>query len=147
MQNVSGYGLRGNLVASRTFPNGFDLSEFADDADPLDFPNKKIADGKSNLNGGLVIWTIAGPTMVTISVIPGSEDDQNLAILFAANNPGAGKRPVGDVCQLTMIYPDGSQKQATNGAIVEGPPGTGVASSGRQKSKTYSFMFENDTGS
>ena len=143
MQDISGYGSSVNLVASLTFPQGFDITEFADDADPFDTPDMKIGDGKVGLNGTLLTWTTATALMVAVSVVPNSIDDNNLAILFEANRAGKGKAPVRDVITLTQILPNGSQQQFAPGKIVEGPPGPSISSAGRFKSKTYKFIFEN----
>lgn len=147
MQDVSGYGSSLNIVASRTFPAGFDVTEFADDADPFDTPDIKVGDGKVGLNGTLITWTNANVMIVAVSVVPGSVDDQNLQILLEANRAGKGKLPVKDEITLTQILPNGKQTQFAPGKITDGPPGDSISSAGRIKSKTYKFMFENKSGS
>lgn len=143
MQDVSGYGTRIDISANRSFPEGFGVTEFADDADPINTPDNKVADGKMGLNGSLITWSTANAVMLDISVVPNSEDDQNLAILLENNRPGLGKAPVQDIVFATIIWPDGSQDQFGPGRIMEGPPAKSVASAGRLKSRTYKFMFEN----
>jgi len=80
---------------------------------------------------------------VVISVIAGSDDDINLAILADNNRVGKGKFPVQDTITLTKVFADGSIEVYANGVITNAPIGTGVASAGRLKTKTYSFAFEN----
>lgn len=142
MADISGFGLTIRVVASVTFPQGFDVTAFADDADPFDLPSLQIADKAMGVNGDLLKWSKANPVLTTIGVIPGSEDDLNLGILLEANRPARGKQPAGDVVNLVGIYPDGTSKQLNNGFITDGMPGTSVSSAGRQKSKTYAFAFE-----
>jgi hypothetical protein len=141
--NISGYGLQVSVRASITFPSGFTVTQFADDADPFDFPSIQVADKAMGLNGDLVTWSTANPLIVTINVIPGSDDDRNLATLLEANRAGKGKIPARDVITMTATYPNNTTKQITNGAITDGLPGNAVASSQRLKSKSYSFAFEN----
>ena len=141
--NISGFGTRVVLIASETFPAGIEISQFADDADPIDFPNLTVADKAMGLNGDLVSWNSANPIETTLNVIPGSEDDVNLGILLEANRAGRGKASVQDNITLTRILPDGTQKTLTNGIITEGMPANSVSSAGRQKSKPYMFAFEN----
>jgi hypothetical protein len=141
-QDVSGFGLVIQLVASSTFPAGVTLSQFADDADPFDLPSVNIGDSAMGLNGDLVKWSKANPIKITINVIPGTEDDQNLAVLFDANRVGRGRSSAQDNITVTGIYPDGQAITLTNGLITDGMPGSGVASAGRLKSKPYQFTFE-----
>lgn len=142
MQDISGFGLRLVVKASSTFPAGFPVTQFADDADPFDLPSIQIRDKAMGLNGDLTVWGKATPTEITISVIPGSNDDKNLAILFDANRVSRGKRPARDKVTIVAVYPDGSTVTATPGVMTDGPPGKSVASAGRMKSHAYKFTFE-----
>lgn len=141
--DVSAFGFRLRLVASKTFPAGIDITQFTDDADPFDFPSQQIADTSMGVNGDLITWSKANPLKTTVNVIPDSDDDKNLSVLLEANRPGRGKLPAGDIITLTALYPNGSTKTATSGVITDGTPGTAVAGSGRRKSKSYAFAFEN----
>ena len=145
MQNISGFGLRVNIRASISFPVGFDVTEFADDADPFDSPESTVAESAMGLNGDLIVYNNANPLIKTISVITGSESDQNLSALFEANRAGRGKNPVQDIITLTAVFPDGRTEVYSPGAITTGNSGQSVASSGRKKSRTYGFTFENMT--
>lgn len=146
MQNISGFGLADTIVASKTFPVGLYLTEYADDTDPLDIPSIQIADKAMGLNGDLVIWSKPQPINLVLSVVPGSFTDINLAILLEANRVGRGKIGARDVIQMTVSYPAGNFITLTNGAITDGPPASSVSSAGRLKSKSYSFTFENRIG-
>lgn len=143
MQDVSGFGLKARLVASLTFPSGFDVTAFADDADPFDVPSIQIRDKAMGLNGDLIAWSKAMPILAALALIPGSEDDLNMAVLFEANRVGKGKTGARDVITLTVSYPDGTVWTAAPGVITDGMPGRGVASAGRVKTNVYQFAFEN----
>lgn len=143
MNDISGYGLRIQLVASLTFPAGINLTQFADDTDPLDMPSQQIRDKAMGVNGDLITWSRANPLVMNTGVIPGSEDDRNLAVLFEANRTGRGKAGARDVITATIIYPDGSTVTLVQGVITDGMPGKGAASAGRLKTNTYAFAFEN----
>ncbi len=146
MINISGFGLKGNLVASNTFPIGIILTQFADDLDPLDIPALTIADTAMGLNGDLVPWSKANPIKLTLGMIPGSNDDLSLSVLLEANRVGKGKIGARDIITLALFYPNNDFVTFINGVITEGTPGTAVASAGRMKSKPYSFAFENKVG-
>lgn len=142
MQDISGFGAKVRVVATNTFPQGFDLSQFADDTDPFDIPSMQIADKAMGLNGDLVTWSKATATEVTLAVLPGTEDHDNLAALFEANRTSKGKASVRDVITVTVAYPDGKTKTFQGGRMTDGPAGTSLASSGRLKTSSYKFVFE-----
>lgn len=143
MNDISAFGLRVQLVASETFPSGVSLTQFADDTDPFDIPSIQIRDKAMGVNGDLITWGKATPIGITLGIVPGSDDDNNLAVLFESNRVGKGKLGARDVIALTAIYPDGTTLSLTQGVVTDGMPGSSAASSGRLKSKTYAFTFEN----
>ena len=142
MQDVSATGFTLVLKASQTFPNGFTISEVADDADPFDIPAVEIASTAMNVNGDLVTWSSPQPMSATINVIPASEADKNLSILWDANRAARGKRHARDIITLVASYPDGSTKTFSEGKMTSGMPGGSVASGGRIKSNAYVFAFQ-----
>lgn len=142
-ENISGFGLKVVVVASTTFPAGITITQFADDSDPFDLPELTIGDTGMGLNGDLVVWAKATPIDIKLAVVPNSPDDVNLAILFEANRVAKGKAGARDVITLTGVYPDGTVKIFRQGMILTGIPSNAIQSSGRMKSKTYGFKFEN----
>lgn len=142
MQNVSGFGYKLILKASITFPTGIQITQFADDADPLDFPTQQIADKGMNVNGELVVHSMANPIDFTLNLIPDSRDDRNMAILFDANRPVKGKQIVQDVITVVGIYPDGTTVTLSPGLCMQGSVASGLSSNGKKKSKEYQFAFE-----
>lgn len=146
MNDISGFGLKVQMIASVTYPIGIVVTEFADDTDPFDLPSLQIADTAMGLNGDLISWSKANPIKVTLSVIANSISDDLLAILLEANRVGRGKTGARDIITMTGIYPSGSFITLSNGIITNGMPGNGVASAGRLKTKTYEFAFENKIG-
>ena len=142
MQDVSAIGFTLVLKASQTFPSGFTISEVADDADPFDIPAVEIASTAMNVNGDLVTWSSPQPMSATVNVIPASEADKNLSILWDANRAARGKRHARDIITLVASYPDGSTKTFSEGKMTSGMPGGSVASGGRIKSNAYVFAFQ-----
>lgn len=143
--DISGFGLKVQITASKTFPSGFTVTQFADDADPFDLPEVTIAEVAMGLNGDMISWSKANPLMPKLAIVPGSDDDRNLSILFEANRVGKGKTSALDVITMVGVYPNGDTITFTEGKILAGPPGKAVASSGRFKSNAYGFGFENKT--
>lgn len=141
---VSGYGLVVQIVASRTFPGGVTITSFADDADPFDLPSLQIADKAMGGNGDLIGWQKPQPIVVSLSVIPNTQSERLLSVLFETNRVGRGKLAVFDLITMTGIYQDGRTITLTNGFLTDGMPGLSVSSAGRLKTKTFSFAFENE---
>ncbi len=139
--NITGFGVVATIIASNTFPTGLPISQFADDADPILINDVRIADTAMGLNGDLMAWNKAIPLPITLNVIPGSDDDRNLQILADANRVSQGKNAAADVISITIIYPDSQTVILTGGIITDAAFGRGIQSSGRQKTKSYSFMM------
>ncbi|KMJ46895.1 hypothetical protein AB204_00960 [Xenorhabdus khoisanae] len=142
MYDVSATGLSLVIQASTTFPSGITITQFADDADPLDLPAVDIAQTGMDINGNLNYWSTPTPQTITINVLAGSEEDENLAILLEANIAKRGRRHAGDIITLVASYGDGSTTTARNGKITNGSRGNSAASAGRLKSKQYTFVFQ-----
>jgi hypothetical protein len=142
MENIGGFGLSIDLVASVTYPSGITITQFADDADPFDSESIPIADKAMGLNGDLLVWSKPTPLPISISVVPGSDDDLNLAALADANRVGKGKISARDVISISCIYPDGTPLNLPVGVMTDAPTTPSIQSSARMKSQTYKFAFE-----
>lgn len=145
-QDVSGFGLIVRIVADTTYPTGINISQFADDSDPIDMSAVQVADSAMGLNGDLVAWAKAAVLPVVLNVIPGSPDDISLQILADANRVAQGKIAAYDNITMTVIYPDGSQTTLVQGIITNAMFGKPVSSAGRLKTRAYSFVFQNKVG-
>lgn len=146
VQDVSAFGTLVNIRASNTFPAGFTLTQWADDADPVDSPNVKIGDAAVGVNGDLIVWSKGVPLPMTVNCVPGSDDDRNMQILWESNRVGQGKLSARDIITATIIYPNGTQVTLDTGKIIGGPAAGSVAGAGRLKTKQYDFVFQNRSG-
>ncbi len=142
MEEISVFGLVANVVASNTFPNGFIVSAFADDADPLDSPDLEIADVAMGPNGDGLTWSRPMMIETSMNIIPQSVDDVNLQALVDANRVAKGKTSARDVISIVWNYPNGMKVIASSGKLVTGPVVPAGSSAGRLKSKRYVFKFE-----
>lgn len=142
MINISAFGLKALVKASNTFPSGFNISAFSDDADPLDNPDFVAADTNVALNGDMVVWSRPSGIEISFNVIPTSQDDVNLNVLLEANRVGKGKTGARDVCSVVASFPSGISVSYSKGAIVSGSLNPSVANSGRIKTRRYTFRFE-----
>lgn len=131
-------------VGGGTFPLGINLTAFAQDSDPLDFPAVTIGEASVNLNGDLISNKTPNPMPVTLNIIPGSDDDRNLDILFQSNM--AKRTPEMDTITLICNYPDGTKRAAISGICTSYVPGKGVTGAGKVKSRPYTFTFAEIVG-
>ncbi|CAB4132140.1 hypothetical protein UFOVP138_57 [uncultured Caudovirales phage] len=143
--DIGGFGLVLTIIGSVTFPQGFAVTQFADDGDPFDTPNTDVKNATVGPNGDLISWSKATARLVDINVIPNSDDDANLAALADANRAGVGRFPVNDSITLVALYPDGETVALYGGVITSAPVASSTASSGRKKTKKYSFAFESNS--
>jgi hypothetical protein len=89
------------------------------------------------LNGDLVHWSTAQPLVITLNVIPNSDDDKNLYVLAEANRVAKGKTSARDKITIALTYASGEVRTLSNGVITDAILGNGVASAGRMKTKAY----------
>jgi len=143
MFDLSNNGVSYRFISSIIFPAGFTITEWADDSDPFDLPELEIATPSMNLNGDLIVFSKPEPVLITLNVIPDSDADRNLAIVFEANKSGKGRRQAGDICTLIGVYPNGNTTRLSEGKMISGTPGLGVDSSGKGKTASYKFAFQN----
>lgn len=142
---IGGFGLVITLRASNTFPVFMTLEQLADDADPFDFPEVKVADVAMGLNGDLLTWSKASPLLMQVAVVPESDDDNNCAVLLEANRVGKSKQSARDIITLSGRYPSGKIVTLSNGRITDGMLSNSISSAGRMKSMVYKFAFQNIT--
>lgn len=140
--DISGTGFTLTIKFSNTFPQGVQITAFADDADPWDAPSLDIATAQMNVNGDLISFSAPQALLRTINLIPGSEDDTNLSIAYEANRVGRGKRSARDIVTIVANWPDGSTETLSNGKMTTGMSGKSLASAGRIKSRSYGFAFQ-----
>lgn len=141
MDDISVFGLSGNCVANNTFPNGFQISAFADDGDPLDSPDLAIANTAMGPNGDSVTWSRPEMIEIVINVMVNSADDHNLTALEDANRVAKGKSSAKDIITMIWTYPDGSTVTGSEGKMISGPILSSGSSAGRLKSKRFVFHF------
>lgn len=142
MQNVSATGLKIRLVAIPTFPAGFDITQFADDADPISTDMVDIAAAEAALNGDLVTWSRPNVVSARIGVLPGTDEAKNLDILWSVNRTGKNKLSAQDKISMVINYPNGDVKVLSNGAMLSGPAFDGGSSEGRLNTREYGFAFQ-----
>lgn len=146
MENISGFGTKVTIVAIQSFPQGFSLSKFADDKDPVAIDDIEPIGYQMLYDGGLFAFDKAVPVTVSVSVIPNTDDDINLKILLQTKKGGFRYLPIEDLVSMIISYPNGGTAILTNGTIISGPPADSITQAGRRQSNTYKFAFATFAG-
>lgn len=142
MINISGFGMKAQLVADSTFPSGFTISEWSDETDAVDVAHLTVAEAGYGPNGDMVWWSRVNGIDVTLNVIPDSDSEVNLTALVDANRAAKGKGSAKDSVSLVFTWPDGRIVTCEPGIVVVGDIAPSMANSGRMKTRSYQFKFE-----
>lgn len=139
--NLAANGLSIRIIASTTFPLGFDVKGLADDSDPLTFESVPSVEHYKNINGETAFST--PPVLVKGQVVvwSGSEGDKNLSLINLLNASMNGKAAVVDDLTMIVRYPDGEMITCTLGKITGGALASSVTTSGKKQANTYTFSF------
>lgn len=143
MQDIGGLGSKVTIIAVPTFPQGFTITEFASDSDPIVVDDVEVTNTEVGVNGDVVSWHRATTIPVEISVIPNSESDRNLQILVNANRGAKNKVSLNDDITMSVASADGTIETYTGGKIVSGKIGKSIGSDGKMRTGTYRFVFSN----
>ncbi len=146
MINISGTGTGIVIVALQSFPMGFNLTQFADDIDPLAAEEVEATGFEMLYDGSLFAFDKAAPIMLTVGVIAGSSDDINLKIMLQTRKSNVSILPFQDVVSAVISYPDGGRIILSNGALIKGPLIDGIQNTGRKKGNAYTFAFGSFAG-
>lgn len=143
MDQIGNHGISVSLIATKTFPVGFTVSKLTDDVSPIEFSETQVADHEFLVDGSLFSYDTSAMISVKISVIPGTEDDQNLAALLAANKTSFSIGNLPDIMGMSIMYPNQPPIILSGGYMRTGMFGTSVSETGRGKGKQYEFVFAN----
>jgi hypothetical protein len=146
MIDISGFGTGVTILALSSFPQGFKLSQFADDSDPLTFDETETSDFELLYDGSLFTFDQASAIKMQVSVIPGSDDDINLKILLQARKGSAKLIPLPDITSAYIGYGNGGSVLLSDGSIIKGPLADSITTQGRKKANTYTFVFGSFAG-
>lgn len=145
MEQVGGFGTSITILAMKTFPVGFNITKFADDVAPVEFGETQLADHEFLVDGGMFSFDTSSAISVKIGVIPGTEDDENLSILFNASKSIFRVGGLPDLMVMTIMYPNQPPIILNAGYMRAGKAGTTISEAGRGKGKIYEFVFSECT--
>lgn len=143
MQDASTIGLSIRLIASITYPAGIELNAFPEDGENGPADSTEIAGNASGVNGDLITWKTVNGIEYTLNLIPNTEQEALMDVLYQGNRGAKNRIPKKDVITLVEVNPvTGAVKTYKNGVIKAGAAGYRYGNDGRIRNKTYSFIFE-----
>ena len=130
------------------------ITKFSDEGTPFECPDVDVSTNAKNLNGQMISSRTPSIYPVSITVIPGSEEDMFLQrrLADAAIQPGNVKS-IDELAVSSLIVStpaideSGEGSHAidytfTNGRLKSGPMGPSTSAEGRMSARTYTFEFE-----
>ncbi len=142
MEEISVLGAKVWITADKTFPAGFAITEFPADSDAIDISEIQTGNAEMGVNGDMITWRTPIVNTLTISTIPGSNEDKNLQILLDRNRVAKGRMYEQDNITLVITLNNGTTYTFSNGIISNGELGYSLTSQGKIRTKRYVFMFE-----
>lgn len=132
------------------------ITEFSDEDTPLECSEIEVTGNAITLNGQLVLWRKPSAYMVSVTVIPRSENDLILSkMLYEARVCPARATAVSELwSNMTIKCPrineSGNTKSVdtysfSNGRILSGPTGPASNSEGKMSPRKYIFVFQDLT--
>lgn len=131
------------------------ITEFSDEGTPFECPDVDLSDNRKNLNGEMISSRMPTVYPVSVTVIPGTDQDKELvrrahqAALYKGNVTKIDQLIVD---QITVHVPniDGSAETSAvgrtytfkNGRFKSSPTGPSSSAEGRMSARTYTFEMQ-----
>ena len=122
---------------------GITVTDFMDDANPVEFQDVEVSTVGVNCNGSMIRNAKPNVIMMSLTVIPGSRSDTELYNLWKkyrvqGNWNAQWETPL--TASVTIGSGRGS-RSFSNGTMVNGPGGPSSNGEGKMQGRTYSFAF------
>lgn len=123
------------------------ITDFMDDANPVEFPDVEVTGAGANLNGNMIRYAKPNLVMMSITVIPFSEDDNALYNAWARYRVQNGNQGTAWEQGITCIIDTSQSARAgsrtlSNGTMISGPGGPASTAEGKMQGRTYTFAFQ-----
>jgi hypothetical protein len=141
MIDISSAGSGITIFSVSSFPMGFQLSAFADDVDPLSIQATEVSGFERLYDGTIFSFDKTSPILLSVGVIPNTEDDINLKILLQKRKSNSNALPLPDGVTMVISYADGGRNVLSHGSILAGSIADSLMSQGRKKGNEYHFVF------
>lgn len=136
-----------SFAGSTIIIGGATITEFMDDANPIDIQDTETCNIEWSCNGRMIRTVKPAAVMVSITVIPGSISDNALKTIWKKNFSNGGSISLGEANRSLScsIKPGkgGASYIFTGGTCVSGAAALTANGQGKMGGNTYTFAFEN----
>lgn len=131
-----------------------DITQFSDEGTPFECPDVDLSENRKNLNGQMISSRTPSVYTISLTVVPGSVEDRQLAQLAEKSAIMPGRvRPISDIVvdSIDLYLPpingsgEGTGNQVftwTKGRLKSAPTGPSTSAEGRMSARTYTFEME-----
>ena len=122
---------------------GITITDFMDDANPVEFQDVEVSSVGVNCNGSMIRNAKPNVIMMSVTVIPGSTSDERLYALWKSYRVQGSFNGIWEQ-SLTASVTTGSgriSRSFSNGTMVSGPGGPSSNGEGKMTGRTYTFAF------
>ena len=134
-----------SFAGSTISVNGIQITDFMDDANPIDIQDTEVANIEWSCNGRMIRTVKPSSVIISITVIPGSPSDQTLHSMWQRNFNGSLDLDASDD-PITLSITPGNPKMHSyiysNGTFLSGAAGVTANGQGKFGGNTYTFSFE-----
>ena len=137
-----------SFAGSKITVAGITISNFMDDANPVEFPDVDVSGYGVNCNGVMIRWAKPNAVIMSVTVIPGSDEDAKLYRLWAKYRVQDGSYSDQWSVPLTASISIGNQQMTgkrnysfAGGTMLSGPGGPTAHGDGKMNGRTYTFAF------
>jgi len=141
MIDISSAGSGITIFTLSSFPMGFRLTSFADDTDSLNVEATEVSGFEKLYDGNIFTFDKTSPIMLSVGIIPNTEDDINLKILLQKRKSNTSNISLADAVTMVIGYSDGGRNVLSKGAILGGAIADSLSPTGRKKTNEYHFVF------
>lgn len=122
---------------------GATVTDFMDDANPVEFQDVEVSSVGVNCNGSMIRNAKPNVVMMSVTVIPNSLSDIGLYNMWRLFRVQGDYRPEWEnPCSATITISGGrGSRHLTEGTMVSGPGGPSSNGEGKMQGRTYTFAF------
>ena len=126
---------------------GATISEFMDDANPIEIQDTEVAGIEWSCNGRMIRTVKPSAILISVTVIPGSTSDDALRKIWKENFNNGGDIKLGATnkmltCSISCGNSSIGSFSFTNGTCLSGAAAITSNGQGKMGGNTYTFAFE-----
>lgn len=121
----------------------FDVIDFMDDANPVEFQDTEVSGAGMNFKGQMIRYAKASVITASVTVAPASESDDNLYAMWKKFRIHDNWEPSWEdpITLTVMTGKHNHTRTLSNGTMVSGPAGPSSNGEGKMIGRTYTFAF------